>query len=273
MSKFREISESTMTIDGTVTNKKLVYSDLGGNSSKPVYFGLKDGDKNWTGNLASLPTQFNLYSNVSGCTATTTFIRDNSDNLNISSEDIKTIREIYLTIPATSESRTITFSYNGMTVLTVKQNVILKGILLICVPKWTIDPDSIKSENSIGFSTHDTATINDTVFVTYSVSLLQHMLCGVAQDSTHVIPDWKGLQLNEMPLKVLSGNNLLTNYQNFFVAEMIVTVGGTIMNHFEGVTSAGRIYIFVKTNQGPKNVGYVEMKENWYNGAMLAELG
>jgi hypothetical protein len=70
MSTFKEITENTLTNNGEAISGRLVYTWLGGNESKPVYFGLKDGAGSWAGNLSTKGTSaFYLTSNVSGCTA------------------------------------------------------------------------------------------------------------------------------------------------------------------------------------------------------------
>lgn len=117
--KFKEITENTITNNGEVISGRLVYTWLGGNESKPVYFGLKDGAGSWAGNLSTKGTSaFYLTSNVSGCTAQ---VKDSTTAP--STADANTAREIFLNIPPTSTSRTIQFSYNGITLITVKQTV------------------------------------------------------------------------------------------------------------------------------------------------------
>ena len=98
---FKEITRNTLTNNGEAISGRLVYTWLGGNESKPVYFGLKDGADSWTGNLSTIATSgFYLTSNVSGCTALVKY--DLPTNL-----DINTAREIWLNIPSTTTSRTI----------------------------------------------------------------------------------------------------------------------------------------------------------------------
>ena len=70
MSTFKEITENTLTNNGEAISGRLLQTQLGGNLSQPVYFGLKDGADSWTGNLSTIATSgFYLTSNVSGCTA------------------------------------------------------------------------------------------------------------------------------------------------------------------------------------------------------------
>lgn len=117
MSTFKEITENTLTNNGEAISGRLVYTWLGGNESKPVYFGLKDGADSWVGNLSTKGTSaFYLTSNVSGCTAQ---VKDSTATP--STADANTAREIFLNIPSTATSRTIQFSYNGITLITVKQ--------------------------------------------------------------------------------------------------------------------------------------------------------
>ena len=119
MSTFKEITENTLTNNGEAISGRLVYTWLGGNESKPVYFGLKDGAGSWAGNLSTKGTSaFYLTSNVSGCTAQ---VKDSTAAP--STADANTAREIFLNIPSTSTSRTIQFSYNGITLITVKQTL------------------------------------------------------------------------------------------------------------------------------------------------------
>lgn len=119
MSTFTEITENTLTNNGEAISGRLVYTWLGGTESKSVYFGLKDGAGSWTGNLSTIGTSaFYLTSNVSGCTAQ---VKDSTTSP--TNGDANTAREIWLNIPSTTTSRTIQFSYNGITVLTVNQTI------------------------------------------------------------------------------------------------------------------------------------------------------
>ena len=119
MSTFKEITENTITNNGESISGRLVYNWFTGTEAKPVYFGLKDGAGSWTGNLSTKGTlAFYLTSNVSGCTAQ---VKDSTTSP--TTGDANTAREIWLNIPSTSTSRTIQFSYNGITVLTVKQTI------------------------------------------------------------------------------------------------------------------------------------------------------
>lgn len=122
MSTFKEITENTITNNGESITGRLIYAQLGGNISKAVYFGLKDGAGSWTGNLSTKGTSaFYLTSNFSDCTAQ---VKDSTAAP--STADANTARGIFLNIPSTSTSRTIQFSYNGITLITVKQTI--KGL-------------------------------------------------------------------------------------------------------------------------------------------------
>lgn len=132
MSTFKEITENTITNNGESISGRLVYNWFTGTESKPVYFGLKDGAGSWTGNLSTIATSgFYLTSNVSGCTALVKYDLPTTIDPN-------TAREIWLNIPSTSTSRTIQFSYNGITVLTVKQEITQKTKynIIIAKPYW-----------------------------------------------------------------------------------------------------------------------------------------
>lgn len=129
---FKEITENTLTNNGEAISGRLLYTQLGGNISKPVYFSLKDVNGSYTGNLSTIATSgFYLTSNVSGCTALVKY--DLPTEL-----DVNTAREIFLNIPSTTTSRTIQFSYNGITVLTVKQEITQKTKynIIIAKPYW-----------------------------------------------------------------------------------------------------------------------------------------
>lgn len=119
MSTFKEISENTITNNGESISGRLLYSQFNGTESKPVYFGLKDGAGNYRGNLGTKGTSaFYLTSNVSGCTAQ---VKDST--YTPTTGDATTAREIWLNIPSTTTSRTIQFSYNGTTLITVNQTI------------------------------------------------------------------------------------------------------------------------------------------------------
>ena len=120
MSTFKKITNNIITNSGETISGRLVYSWLDKrNESKVVYFGLEGENGKWDGNLSTKGTSaFYLTSNVSGCTAQ---VKDSTATP--TTADANTAREIWLNIPSTSTSRTIQFSYNGITVLTVKQTI------------------------------------------------------------------------------------------------------------------------------------------------------
>lgn len=160
MSTFKEITENTITNNGEAISGRLVYTWLGGKESKAVYFGLKDRAGSWVGNLSTKGTSaFYLTSNVSGCTAQ---VKDSTAAP--STADANTVREIFLNIPPTSTSRTIQFSYNGITLITVKQklneyifsNPIIKiedvhSTVFALVNQNISYNEQLISENSFGF--------------------------------------------------------------------------------------------------------------------------
>lgn len=132
MSTFKEITENTITNKGEAISGILRYNYFNGTVSKPVYFGLKDGAGSWEGNLSTIGTSaFYLTSNVSGCTAQ---VKDSKTSP--TTGDANTAREIWLNIPSTTTSRTIQFSYNGITVFTVKQTIKTKYNIIITKPYW-----------------------------------------------------------------------------------------------------------------------------------------
>lgn len=163
MSTFKEISENTITNNGESISGRLVYNWFTGTESKPVYFGLKDGAGNWRGNLSTKGTSaFYLTSNVSGCTAQ---VKDSTTSP--TTGDANTAREIWLNIPSTTTSRTIQFSYNGITLITVKQNIKVLNEYIFSNPAIRISDvyntvfalvdqnisynERLISENTIGF--------------------------------------------------------------------------------------------------------------------------
>lgn len=163
MSTFKEISENTITNNGESISGRLVYNWFTGTESKPVYFGLKDGAGNWGGNLSTKGTSaFYLTSNVSGCTAQ---VKDST--YTPTTGDATTAREIWLNIPSTTTSRTIQFSYNGTTLITVKQYIKVLNEYIFSNPVIRTDDvyntvfalvdqdisynERLISENTIGF--------------------------------------------------------------------------------------------------------------------------
>lgn len=268
MSTFKEITGNTLTNNGEAISGRLLYTQLGGNESKPVYFGLKDGADSWTGNLSTIATSgFYLTSNVSGCTALVKY--DLPTNL-----DINTAREIWLNIPSTSTSRTIKFSYNGITVLTVKQTIVIPNKLLICKPTWYYY--STASTPIIGFSTSSTK-INDDVFHDYAVPNLNKWLCATEQLNNPNSVHWNLQQIKTISsLKYIEGTDLQNSiYSDYFLINIYKVYDSNnnsiIEKDFDKITNIGLLYIFEMTNEGAKNIGSVTMrKEGTY---MLGEIG
>lgn len=269
MSTFKEITENTLTNNGEAISGRLIYTQLGGNESKPVYFGLKDGADSWTGNLSTIATsEFYLTSNVSGCTALVKYVLPT--NL-----DINTAREIFLNIPSTSTSRTIQFSYNGITVLTVKQEITqkTKNKLLICKPTWYYQ--STASTPIIGFSTSNTK-INGDVFYDYAVPDLNKWLCVTEQLNNPNSVHWNSQQIKTISsLKYIEGTDLKNSiYSDYFLINIYKVYDSNnnsiIEEDFDKITNIGLLYIFEMTNDGAKNIGSVTMrKEGTY---MLGEI-
>lgn len=263
MSTFKEITENTLTNNGEAISGRLLYTQLGGNESKPVYFGLKDGADSWTGNLSTIATsEFYLTSNVSGCTALVKYVLPT--NL-----DINTAREIFLNIPSTTTSRTIQFSYNGITVLTVKQTIVIPNKLLICKPTWYYQ--STASTPIIGFSTSDTK-INDDVFYDYAVPDLNKWLCVTAQLNNSNSVQWNSQQIKTISsLKYIEGTDLQNSiYSDYFLINIYKVYDGNNDSIIENDAYIGLLYIFEMTNGGAKTIGSVTMrKEGTY---MLGEI-
>lgn len=113
MSNFKKYTSAIIQNNGTAINGLLNTDLFNTTENKQVFFGLSDIDGNFNNKLGN--NSFTLNSNVSGCTAT---ISDGA-----SGEDSTTVRSIYLNIPATSNSRTITFSYDNKILFSIQQTV------------------------------------------------------------------------------------------------------------------------------------------------------
>lgn len=267
---FKEITENTLTNNGEAISGRLLYTQLGGNISKPVYFGLKDGAGSWTGNLSTKGTSaFYLTSNVSGCTAQ---VKDSTAAP--STADANTAREIFLNIPSTATSRTIQFSYNGITVLAVKQIIVIPNKLLICKPIWTTDPDTTTSNTTIGFSTNS-SSIRPIAFKGFGGNNLKKMLCAMEQLNSIHTTTWVLTQIQHItPLKYISGKNFITaGMGDYWLSEVIVDTGNKIVSDYDKIQDLGILYIFVPSsgNGAPVNVGYVIMS-TLKSEYMLAEI-
>ena len=270
MSTFKEITKNTLTNNGEAISGRLLYTWLGGNESKPVYFGLKDDAGSWAGNLSTKGTSaFYLTSNVSGCTAQ---VKDSTAAP--STADANTAREIFLNIPSTTTSRTIQFSYNGTTLITVKQTIVIPNKLLICKPTWYYQ--STASTPVIGFSTSNTK-INDDVFHDYAVPDLNKWLCVTEQLNNPNSVHWNLQQIKTISsLKYIEGTDLQNSiYSDYFLINIYRVYDSNnnsiIEEDFDKITNIGLLYIFEMTNEGAKNIGSVTMrKEGTY---MLGEIG
>lgn len=270
MSTFKEITENTITNNGESISGRLVYNWFTGTESKPVYFGLKDDAGSWAGNLSTKGTSaFYLTSNVSGCTAQ---VKDSTAAP--STADANTAREIFLNIPSTTTSRTIQFSYNGTTLITVKQTIVIPNKLLICKPTWYYQ--STASTPIIGFSTSNTK-INVDVFHDYAVPDLNKWLCVTEQLNNPNSVHWNSQQIKTISsLKYIEGTDLKNSiYSDYFLINIYKVYDSNnnsiIEKDFDKITNIGLLYIFEMTNEEVKNIGSVTMrKEGTY---MLGEIG
>lgn len=270
MSTFKEITGNTLTNNGEAISGRLAYTQLGGNESKPVYFGLKDGADSWTGNLSTIATsEFYLTSNVSGCTALVKY--DLPTNI-----DINTAREIFLNIPSTTTSRTIQFSYNGITVLTVKQTIVIPNKLLICKPTWDIDPYTITSYAIIGFSTSATSIRSMAFDAGQGGTYLKKSLCAIEQLNNPNTIQWTQTTIQYLDtLKYIKGINYKTNgMSDYTLIKVIVDTGEEIIeDDFDRIKELGIIYIYVRKNINGDyvRVGRITMAEQ--GEYMLGEIG
>lgn len=270
MSTFKEITENTITNNGESISGRLVYNWFTGTESKPVYFGLKNGAGSWAGNLSTKGTSaFYLTSNVSGCTAQ---VKDSTTSP--TTADATTAREIWLNIPSTTTSRTIQFSYNGITLITVKQTIVIPNKLLICKPIWTKDPDSVTSNTTIGFSTNS-YSIRPLAFKGFGGNNLKKMLCAMEQLNSFHTTTWVLTQVQHIQsLKYISGTNFITaGMGDYWLSEVMVDTGNEIVSDYDKIQDLGILYIFVPSNENgaPVNVGYVIMS-TLKSDYMLAEI-
>ena len=247
MSTFKEITENTITNNGESISGRLVYNWFTGTESKPVYFGLKDGAGSWTGNLSTKGTSaFYLTSNVSGCTAQ---VKDSTASP--TTGDANTAREIWLNIPKTATSRTIQFSYNGITVLTVKQTIVIPNKLLICKPTWDIDPYTITSYAIIGFSTSATSIRSMAFDAGQGGTYLKKSLCAIEQLNNPNTIQWMQKTIQQLDtLKYIRGVNYKTNgMSDYTLIKVIVDTGEEIIeDDFDRIKELGIIYIYVRKN-------------------------
>ncbi len=227
MSTFKEISENTITNNGESISGRLVYNWFTGTESKPVYFGLKDGAGNWGGNLNTKGTSaFYLTSNVFGCTAQ---VKDST--YTPTTGDATTAREIWLNIPSTTTSRTIQFSYNGITLITVNQTI------------------KVLNEYMFSNPSLETTNIYNTVFalVNKNISYNEQLISknsvgfgGLIEDGCVFCIDYKNTNntniqnasfrtslLKNADITYISGQNLIYQYPRKWIATISKLVIGT----------------------------------------------
>ena len=113
MSKFQKYTNQTIRVSADSVTQCLLNTKLFDptSTSKQVFFGLQTDDGIFTGTLGN--NSFSLDSNQSDCSGT---ISDGA-----SGEDTTTGRSIYINIPKSNKTRTISFSYNGMLLFNVIQ--------------------------------------------------------------------------------------------------------------------------------------------------------
>lgn len=113
MSKFQKYTNQTIKVSADSVTQGLLNTKLfdSTSTSKQVFFGLQTDDEIFTGTLGN--NSFSLDSNQSDCSGT---ISDRA-----SGEDTTTARSIYINIPKSDKTRTITFSYKGTPIFNVIQ--------------------------------------------------------------------------------------------------------------------------------------------------------
>lgn len=113
MSNFQKYTSQTIRVSADSVTQGLLNTKLfdSTSTSKQVFFGLQTDDGIFTGTLGN--NSFSLDSNQSDCSGT---ISDGA-----SGEDTTTARNIYINIPKSNKTRTITFSYNGIPLFNVIQ--------------------------------------------------------------------------------------------------------------------------------------------------------
>lgn len=276
MSTFNEISKNTITNNGEVISGRLVYTWLGGNLSKSVYFGLKDGDGRWTGNLSTKGTSaFYLTSNVSGCTAQ---VKDST--CTPTTEDANTAREIFLNIPSTTTSRTIQFSYNGTTLITVKQTIKELNEYMFSNPAIKIGDvystvfalvdqnigynEQLISENMIGFG----GSIEDGCVFCINYKNTNNTDINKASFRTKL--------LKNADITYISGANLINQYQKKWIATIPKLVIGTgdIATEFNEIPSDTVFSVYTRNKSGNPtfiSIGTVAFVEYGQSITMIAK--
>lgn len=265
MSTFKECQYNKITNTGELISGRLVYSQLdGGNESKAVYFGLKN-DTTWVGNLSTKGTSsFYLDSDTSGCTAE---VKDST--YTPTTADANTAREIWLNIPKTTVSRTIIFSYNGTTVLTVIQNVHIKTQYLFCIP--SISDTDIKS---VAFSLVKQGLSYDEEYISRAMTGFggtsdgDDFLVAIEMksgDSSSI----KGYQMQHASITYVSGQNFITSFPTKWIAlfSQAVVSNKTISNDYEEICN-NQYMIYTPSNESGgqtfKIIGQVNLISNTY---------
>lgn len=278
MSSFKELTENTITTNGDALNGHLTYKlgKLTVSRGTVVYFGLKNSHGSISENLSeNLNTdssiQLTSTPNISGCTA---WILGKGDNWYTTSDFMNEGREIKLYIPSTSTSRTIQFSYNGMTVFTVKQNV-TPNQLLICKPTWSLT-DYITNVNYIALSRRNDGIpsnisqvwlpiLKGISYTLFAIEKLNH--------PSTVIWHTEKLETISSHLKYIKGQNFLSNQNYYLLNVKVVDVDNNtiIQDDFDKIKSLGTLFVYLKTSNGEQYYsGQLNMKED--GNYMLAEI-
>lgn len=275
MSSFKELTENTITTNGDALNGHLTYN-LGkltvADGTKFVYFGLKNSHGSISENLnTDSSIQLTSTPNISGCTA---WILGKKDYWYTTNNFMNKGREIKLYIPSTSTSRTIQFSYNGMTVFTVKQNV-TPNQLLICKPTWRLT-DYITNVNYIALSRRNDGIPSNISQVWLSILKgISYTLFAIEKlnHPSTVIWHTEKLETISSHLKYIKGQNFLSNQNYYLLNVKVVDVDNNtiIQDDFDKIKSLGTLFVYLKTSDGIQYYsGQLNMKED--GNYMLAEI-
>lgn len=285
MASFKEYNNNTFYAgpDGIPSNRGssdniyevlyVKYANYPPNSSSGlVWFGLKQ-DNNFKGVLAQnidYSNGFNFTSSHSDCWAKI------GPNNTTWSPDSNTGMDIKFVIGKSDVYREITFKWKDFVVFKFIQYA-QKNKLLICKPIWNIDPDTITSNTTIGFSTSSEPTsIRPMAFVGHGGNNLKKLLCAIEQLNNPHTTTWVNMQLQDISsLKYIRGTNYKTNGMgDYWLTDVIVDTGNEIIrDNFDKIKELDILYIFV-TRSGNGDyvcVGNVNMSEN--REYMLAEIG
>lgn len=147
--------------------------------------------------------------------------------------------------------------------------------LLICKPIWNIDPDTITSNTTIGFSTNSTS-IRPMAFTGYGGNNLKKSLCAIEQINNPHTTTLVNIKIQDISnLKYIRGTNYKTNGMgDYWLTEVFVDTGNEIIrNDFDKIKQLDILYIFVPRsgNSDYVYVGNVIMSET--SEYMLAEIG